>query len=113
MISLTATLTTPSLDALIKELPERLQSACTETGQTIQKEFEATSVRRTGSLAESVALVTSDGKINDSGARSVRAAHGPFVEFGTTRMAARPRFTPAVESQRAPFEQRVAKALEP
>lgn len=139
MIGFTATLTTASLDALIRNLPERLQGACTTAAHAIQQAYETEAPRDTGSMAMSIAVVTADGE-TDAAARSaladalnprvhildmapapaapgalvqVRAEHGEFVEYGTTQMAARPTFTRIVEDTRAPFKAAVAKALEP
>ncbi len=139
MIDITATLTTSSLDALIRELPERLQGACTTAAKAIQYAYENEAPRDTGSMATSIAVVTADGE-SDAGARSaaadalnprvrimdmeptppapgalvqVRAEHGFFVEFGTVHMPPRPTFTRIVEDTRAPFAAAVAKALEP
>lgn len=139
MLSVAATVTTPTLDKLIAELPTRLQAACTTTAHTIQAAYEAEAPRDTGSLALSVTVSTPDGQ-TDFGQRTALAdavnprvrimdllppppapgaivqvpvQHGVFVEYGTTRMPARPVFTRVTEAARAPFAAAVAQALEP
>lgn len=42
----------------------------------------------------------------------VGADYGLYQELGTSRMPARPYLAPAVEAQRAPFIERLAKVLE-
>lgn len=41
----------------------------------------------------------------------VGVAYGPYVEFGTSKMAAQPYLTPAVEAVRGPFAAALAELL--
>ncbi len=139
MIGFTATLTTAALDALIRELPARLQGACTTAAKAIQYAYENEAPRDTGSMALSATVSTSDGQTDYGSHTSLADAvnprvrimpliapppapgaivqvpveHGVFVEFGTVFMPPRPVFTRIVEDTRAPFAAAVAKALEP
>jgi HK97 gp10 family phage protein len=136
MISFSATATTGEMDALMAHLDVRLQAAVNVTAQAIQARYEAEAPRDTGSMATSCYVATPDG--SDYGARTaaadsinpkvailpelavppapgavvgVAAEHAAFVEYGTSRMPARPTFTPAAEAARAKFPDLVQAAV--
>lgn len=63
----------------------------------------------TGNLRNSI-QAQSTGEL--SAEVNVGAEYGPYVEFGTHKMAAQPYLSPAVEAQRGSFEAAVKKVLE-
>jgi len=64
----------------------------------------------TGNLAASI-QIEPDGNLR--AVIVVGADYGPHLEYGTSRMAARPFLTPAMEEARQGFEKAVAEALIP
>lgn len=89
---------------LAANLQAALDRAVQETAFAIEAEAKQNAPVDTGALKASV----------QAGADFVAVGqeYGPHVEFGTVHQAAQPFLTPAVEAQREPFVQRVARAIE-
>lgn len=62
----------------------------------------------TGRLANSI-VFKSDGRLSVSVGSDL--AYAAYLEFGTSRMAPRPAWTPAVENERKPFYKRLEEAV--
>jgi hypothetical protein len=78
-----------------------------ETGEVVQRTLLAIETRAklivpvdTGALRASI---TTEMETQTSGVCYTPQEYAHFVELGTTRMAARPYFTPATEAARGPF----------
>lgn len=125
-----------NFDTLASEILASLDQAVRDMAGELVIDIQQAAPVDTGALRESVYLVTD--KVSTYGLATgesktakgdveihpqatldgpheavvaVAAGHGVFNEFGTSRMAAHPFFTPAVEAARPKFERKIAEAL--
>lgn len=86
--------------------------------QRTAKQIESGAKQRapvdTGNLRNSITTSLSDGAGAGASEATVTAGafYGPYVEFGTSRMAPQPFFGPAVDEATPQFEQAMAELLE-
>ena len=93
---------------LASRLRSRVADASQETAEAIVEDAKQRVPVDTGELRDSIdARSEGIGYIVEA-----TAGHAGFVEYGTRRMAAQPYLTPAAEAQRAPFIERLKRALE-
>lgn len=112
-MSLSVSLDTSRLDALLKRVPENRDKAVLATAEYVLENSQKTTAykNRTGNLRAS-------GRVNQDYAQSsgfvnveYTAEYAPFVELGTSRMGARPFLTPAVERGAAKLRQMLKEGL--
>jgi HK97 gp10 family phage protein len=110
-MSITVKLDTSKLEALIKDAPEQIDAAVRATAFQVQAIAQGLSPVLTGANRNSIYTKTSKGVNGSPGelgdilpSASIGEAYvGPsmeysaFLEYGTSRMAARPYLTPAAE----------------
>jgi HK97 gp10 family phage protein len=110
-VTIEVKLNTDGLDRLIKEAPEKVDSAVRATAFFVEAIAKTMSPVATGANRSSIYTKTSKGvsgtpgELGDilPGVGPMEAVVGPsmgysvFLEFGTSRMAARPYLTPAAE----------------
>lgn len=116
-VNTTVTLNTTGLDNEMKYMPEKVDAAVRGTAFQVQALAAVNSPRDTGANASSIYTKTSQGasgKPGDLGdilpeVKLCEAVVGPsmsysaFLEYGTSRMAARPYLLPAAEQAPALF----------
>jgi HK97 gp10 family phage protein len=109
------------LRRLLRRLPDditaKVKDAIAEAAQLVQAEAEASAPRETGRMAGEISAKTSrDGlsaKVGFLGVKSVkrRAFYAKFIEFGTSKMPAKPFLFPALERSRAEISGRIRAAV--
>lgn len=120
-MSIDVKLDTSGLDALIKTSPEQIDAAVRATAFGVQAIAQALSPYLTGANKNSIYAKTSKGNIGTPGdlgdvlpeAQIGEAYVGPsmeysyYLEYGTSKMAARPYMTPAAEQAQSLFEKNI------
>jgi HK97 gp10 family phage protein len=121
MSAIEVKLDTRGLEALIKDAPEQLDTAVRATAFQVQAIAQSLSPIMTGANRNSIYTKTSKGNLGSPGELGdilpsvglCEAVVGPsmeysaFLEFGTSKMAARPYLTPAAEQAQGIFSRTV------
>ena len=124
-MSITIKLDTSKLEKLLKEAPEKVDTAVRATAFQVQAIAQSLSPVATGANRNSIYTKTSKGNAGSPGelgdvlpAASVGVAYvGPsmeysaFLEYGTSRMPARPYLTPAAEQAHNLFDAQIKAAM--
>lgn len=109
------------LRQLIKDAPERVDRAVQDTAVAVEGLAKVNAPRDPRRPPQDLSRpVTGHLRGSISAERiefghwivGVNAEYGLYQELGTSRIPARPYLAPAVEAQRVPFIQRLAKVLE-
>lgn len=93
-------------------LRAELAKAVRETAFAIEAAAKAKAPVDTGALRSSIQANVTQTESTLTAEIAVGVDYGPYVELGTVVSAAQPFLTPAVESQREAFEQRLKDAVE-
>lgn len=96
-------------DAIAREIEEAGKEAVLDTALAVEGGAKRRVPVRTGRLRNSIGHELADDKLSARVGTNVE--YGPYVEFGTTRMHARPYLFPAAESERRGFAKRLKEAL--
>lgn len=95
-----------------QEIVARVMPAVAEQQQAVEADARAAAPQQTGALRDSI-RGTGKGLTRRVKAGNRRARYAPFVEFGTSKMSARPfLITQANANTRNEFEGRVQRAVD-
>lgn len=100
------------LDAVLKAKAAAMQAAATAAVALEVKSIQADAEREAprGKTGDLVAGIEGDAH-GTSGEVRATARHSPFVEFGTSKMAAQPYMGPAADKSRGRFVGRVSAGI--
>lgn len=93
-----------------RELRPRLRDAINETALDVETLAKQRAPVKTGNLRRSLHTAPAAEELRATVGTNVEYAR--FVEYGTSRMGPRPYLTPALESNRPRFVDRLARAFE-
>lgn len=98
---------TNNIPKVIAEMERRAKAASLATAEAIATKARANAPVDTGRLRSSI-----QARATETGAEVVVGVeYGQFVELGTKDQRPQPYLTPAVESERQPFEERGSKVF--
>jgi HK97 gp10 family phage protein len=97
-----------NLTHLALQAPEAAKEALLQTGADIVELTKQLSPVDTGALRQSYGAVPVDSNTIQIGSDK---EYAPFVEYGTSRMAAQPHLTPAFLQSEETFKARLAEAI--
>lgn len=108
-LPLSVTVDTKGLDKLVKGLEPELVKVVQIAAFNVERRSKDLVPVDTGATKNSIAARFSRGGLEAEIGPTTEYA--PFIEFGTTRMAARPFMTPALEAERKPFITAVGQVM--
>lgn len=104
------TITRNQLGLISEQMAQKFRLLVKKTSYDVEALAKVRCPVDTGALRSSIqTTIENDGM---TGVIAVGMEYGPHVEFGTDRQRAQPYLTPAVEDQRAPFLEGVARILQ-
>lgn len=93
---------------IARDLRPALQAVVAETAVNVSGDAKQRAPVRTGNLRRSIITRHHGGLLSIV---SSDVEYGPYVEYGTSKMPARPFLLPALEANRARFEERVRSTI--